>query len=62
LRLTITEGRNRQVRRMTAAVGLPTLRLIRERIGPWMLGEMQPGEWIIVSGRRPITNPAGHFR
>lgn len=45
LRLTITEGRNRQVRRMTAAIGHPTLRLIRERIGIWTLGELQPGEW-----------------
>ena len=45
LRLTITEGRNRQVRRMTAAVGHPTLRLIREKIGDWGLGELQPGEW-----------------
>lgn len=45
LRLTITEGRNRQVRRMTAAVGHPTLRLIRERVGPWTLGRLGPGEW-----------------
>lgn len=45
LRLTIVEGRNRQVRRMTAAVGYPTLRLIRERIGPWELGDLRPGEW-----------------
>lgn len=45
LRMTITEGRNRQVRRMTAAVGHPTLRLIREKIGQWELGELQPGEW-----------------
>ncbi|HMV46396.1 MAG TPA: pseudouridine synthase [Blastocatellia bacterium] len=45
LRMTITEGRNRQVRRMTAAVGHPTLRLIRERIGAWELGQLQPGEW-----------------
>jgi 23S rRNA pseudouridine2457 synthase len=45
LRMTITEGRNRQVRRMTAAVGHPALRLIREGIGPWVLGELQPGEW-----------------
>jgi len=45
LRMTITEGRNRQVRRMTAAAGHPTLRLIRERIGPWELGTLAPGEW-----------------
>lgn len=45
LALTITEGRNRQVRRMTAAVGFPTLRLIRVAIGAWQLGALQPGEW-----------------
>lgn len=45
LRLTLHEGRNRQVRRMTAAVGLPTLRLIRCRIGPWQLLSLQPGEY-----------------
>jgi len=44
LELVIDEGRNRQVRRMTAAVGLPTLRLIRHRIGPWALDGLQPGE------------------
>lgn len=45
LELTIREGRNRQVRRMTAAVGLPTLRLVRVRIGPWDLEGLAPGEW-----------------
>ena len=45
LKLTISEGRNRQVRRMTAAVGLPTLRLVRSQIGPWSLGTLLPGEW-----------------
>lgn len=45
LRLTISEGRNRQVRRMTAAVGHPTLRLIRVRIGEWELGDLLPGQW-----------------
>jgi 23S rRNA pseudouridine2457 synthase len=42
--LTISEGRNRQVRRMTAAVGVPTLRLIRARIGPWEVAGLAPGE------------------
>jgi 23S rRNA pseudouridine2457 synthase len=45
LELTLREGRNRQVRRMTAAVGLPTLRLVRARIGPWTLDGLAPGEW-----------------
>jgi len=45
LEITLTEGRKRQVRRMTAAVGYPTLRLIRQAIGPWQLGSLQPGEW-----------------
>ncbi len=45
LELTISEGRNRQIRRMTAAVGYPTLRLIRWAIGPWALDSLQPGEW-----------------
>ncbi len=49
LELVIREGRNRQVRRMTAAVGLPTLRLVRVRIGPWQLDGLQPGEWREVS-------------
>lgn len=45
LELIIREGRNRQVRRMTAAVGLPTLRLVRVQIGEWRLDGLQPGEW-----------------
>lgn len=45
LSLTIKEGRNRQVRRMTAAVGFPTLRLVRVAIGPWSLDGLAPGEW-----------------
>ncbi len=44
LELTITEGRNRQVRRMTGAVGHPTLRLVRVRVGDWSLGDLAPGE------------------
>ncbi|MCW2392967.1 23S rRNA pseudouridine2457 synthase [Sphingobium sp. B1D7B] len=45
LRLTISEGRNRQVRRMTAAVGNPTLRLVRWQVGNWTLDGLAPGEW-----------------
>ena len=45
LRLVLVEGRNRQVRRMTAAVGHPTLRLVRIGIGPLSLGDLQPGQW-----------------
>lgn len=45
IELTIREGKNRQVRRMTAAVGLPTLRLIRYRIGDWTLDDLEPGKW-----------------
>lgn len=45
LQLTIREGRNRQVRRMTAAVGLPTLRLVRWQIGEWTLDDLAPGTW-----------------
>lgn len=45
IRLTITEGRNRQVRRMTAAVGHPTLRLVRWSVGQWDLNGLAPGEW-----------------
>jgi 23S rRNA pseudouridine2457 synthase len=51
LELTITEGRNRQVRRMTAAVSHPTLRLIRIAIGRWQLDDLQPGEY------REVTFP-----
>jgi len=49
IELTLREGRNRQVRRMTAAVGHPTLRLIRYAVGPWTLEGLAPGEW------RPVT-------
>jgi len=45
LRITLREGRNRQVRRMTAAVGFPTLRLVRWAIGEWTLDGLGPGEW-----------------
>ena len=45
IEIGLTEGRNRQVRRMTAAVGLPALRLIRVAVGPYALGALRPGQW-----------------
>ena len=45
LALTISEGKNRQVRRMTAAVGYPTLRLVRVSVGDWQLEALEPGQW-----------------
>ena len=50
LKLTIREGRNRQVRRMTAAVGHPTLRLVRWSIGDWTVAGIAPGEFKEISG------------
>jgi 23S rRNA pseudouridine2457 synthase len=47
--LLIREGKNRQVRRMTAAVGHPTLRLVRVAIGPYRLGKLAPGQWVDVA-------------
>jgi 23S rRNA pseudouridine2457 synthase len=67
IELELHEGRNRQVRRMTAAVGLPTLRLVRVAIGPWTIEGLAPGEWrevpreeaerVLATGRirRPAT-------
>ncbi len=56
LELTLTEGRNRQVRRMTAAVGHPTLRLVRWRVGPFTLEDLGPGQWREVSLPTPRTS------
>lgn len=52
LRLTLREGRNRQVRRMTAAVGHPTLRLVRESVGPITLQGLRPGAWEVLDERQ----------
>lgn len=56
LALTLIEGRNRQVRRMTAAIGHPTLRLVRWQIGEFALGDLAPGAWkeLDSSGRRAV--------
>lgn len=56
LEMTITEGRNRQVRRMTAAVTLPTLRLVRISVGPWRLDGLAPGEWQLAEVNLPRTH------
>lgn len=58
LQITLTEGRNRQVRRMTAAVGLPTLRLIRVSIGPWQLHTLGPGESKSIDVHLPNPPPS----
>lgn len=55
IEVALREGRNRQVRRMTAAVGLPTLRLIRAGIGPWALEGLAPGQW------REVPVPSTRF-
>jgi len=57
LELQIAEGKNRQVRRMTAAVGFPTLRLIRCQIGPWKLADLQPGKWTEAPAITNHKNP-----
>lgn len=49
LEVTLTEGRNRQVRRMTAHIGFPTLRLVRWSIGNWTLDSLAPGQWLHAS-------------
>lgn len=57
LELSISEGRNRQVRRMTAAIGHPTLRLIRASIGDWHLQQMRPGDYRFESAVIPPPGP-----
>ncbi|WP_367065282.1 pseudouridine synthase [Oryzisolibacter sp. LB2S] len=59
IELVIREGRNRQVRRMTAAVGHPTLRLVRAAIGPYTLDGLAPGHWDEV---KPVVAPRTHYQ
>lgn len=60
--LTISEGRNRQVRRMTAAVGHPTLRLVRWSVGDWTLDGLTPGQWREAAGWPDAGRPAPRRR
>lgn len=60
IKLTITEGKNRQVRRMTANVGYPTLRLIRISIGPWSLDSLKPGEHKKLTINMPTPKQTSH--
>ena len=59
IKLILREGKNRQVRRMTAAVGHPTLRLVRWQIGEWWLDGLQPGEWREVAIKTPCHPGVG---
>ncbi|MCZ8368898.1 MAG: pseudouridine synthase [Porphyrobacter sp.] len=63
LKITIREGRNRQVRRMTAAVGLPTLRLVRWSIGDWTVAGLEPGQFAEISVKaRPAVRLKGNHQ
>jgi 23S rRNA pseudouridine2457 synthase len=60
--LTLHEGRNRQVRRMTAAIGFPTLRLVRWQTGPWALEGLAPGDWREIDASELTFTPSGAGR
>jgi len=60
--LTITEGKNRQIRRMTAAVGFPTLRLIRYSVGDFTINSLTPGEWRKIATPEQLTQQANAIK
>ena len=62
IELTITEGRNRQVRRMTAAIGFPTLRLVRKSIADWSVSGLAPGEWREIDVPAPAPKTRRPFK
>ena len=57
IQLTLNEGKNRQVRRMTAVVGFPTLRLIRFAIGDYQLTDLAPGDWRLLDIPQKLSSP-----
>ena len=59
LEISLQEGRNRQVRRMTACVGHPTLRLVRVAMGRWKLKRLKPGEWLTVERQAAVKSERG---
>ena len=62
MEIVINEGRNRQIRRMTAAVNLPTLRLVRAKVGDWTLEELKPGEYRTEDAVTPDSSPQSKAR
>lgn len=59
LEVVMTSGRNREVRRLLAAAGHPVLRLVRTRVGPWHIGDLQPGEWRTEEVHLELTDRRG---